>query len=41
MRRILKKIAAGETQNLGDLSTIADPTVIDELIEESIRLKKD
>jgi acetyl-CoA synthetase len=41
MRRILKKIAAGETENLGDLSTIADPTVIDELTAESKRLKKD
>ena len=41
MRRILKKIAAGETENLGDLSTIADPNVIDELIAESKRLKAD
>jgi acetyl-CoA synthetase len=41
MRRILKKIAAGETDNLGDLSTIADPHVIDDLIAESRRLKED
>lgn len=41
MRRILKKIAAGETENLEDLSTIADPYVIDDLIEESKRLKED
>jgi acetyl-CoA synthetase len=40
MRRILKKIAAGETEDLGDLSTIADPNVIDDLIEESKRLKE-
>jgi len=39
MRRILKKIAAGEIENLGDLSTIADPTVIDDLIAESKDLK--
>jgi len=35
MRRILKKIAAGKTAELGDLSTIADPSVIDKLIKES------
>ncbi len=34
MRRILQKIAAGKTDELGDLSTIADPDVIDNLIEE-------
>jgi acetyl-CoA synthetase len=39
MRRILKKIAAGEVEDLGDLSTIADPTVIDDLIAESKDLK--
>jgi acetyl-CoA synthetase len=31
MRRILKKIAAGET-DLGDTSTLADPSVVDDLI---------
>ncbi len=35
MRRILKKIAAGKTAELGDLSTIADPSVIENLIKES------
>jgi len=40
MRRILKKIVADETEDLGDLSTIADPTVIDDLIDESKRLKE-
>jgi acetyl-CoA synthetase len=39
MRRILKRIAAGETEELGDLSTIADPTIIDDLIAESKDLK--
>lgn len=33
MRRILRKIAAGETGNLGDTSTLADPSVVDNLIE--------
>ncbi len=34
MRRILKKIAAGKLDELGDTSTIADESVIDKLIEE-------
>jgi len=34
MRRILQKIAAGKTDELGDLSTIADPGVIENLIKE-------
>ena len=33
MRRILTKIAAGDIQNLGDTSTLADPTVVDTLVE--------
>jgi acetyl-CoA synthetase len=33
MRRILRKIAAGELDNLGDTSTLADPTVVDDLIK--------
>jgi acetyl-CoA synthetase len=32
MRRILRKIAEGETSNLGDTSTLADPTVVDALL---------
>lgn len=33
MRRILRKIAANELDNLGDTSTLADPSVVDHLIE--------
>jgi acetyl-CoA synthetase len=33
MRRILRKIAANELENLGDTSTLADPSVVDQLIE--------
>jgi acetyl-CoA synthetase len=29
MRRILRKLAAGDVSNLGDLSTLADPSVVD------------
>ncbi|MBT8151371.1 MAG: acetate--CoA ligase [Gammaproteobacteria bacterium] len=34
MRRILRKIAANEIDNLGDTSTLADPAVVDNLIAE-------
>ena len=34
MRRILRKIAANETDGLGDTSTLADPSVVDDLIEQ-------
>jgi len=33
MRRILRKIGAGETDQLGDTSTLADPSVVDHLLE--------
>jgi len=33
VRRILRKIAAGEADNLGDTSTLADPSVIKDLIQ--------
>ena len=33
MRRILRKIAANEIDNLGDISTLADPAVVEELIK--------
>ena len=33
MRRILKKIAAGEVKELGDTTTLADPSVVDELVK--------
>jgi len=31
MRRILRKVAEGETSNLGDTSTLVDPSVVDEI----------
>jgi acetyl-CoA synthetase len=34
MRRILRKIAAKDTGDLGDTSTLADPTVVDQLLEK-------
>ncbi|MEM6793037.1 MAG: acetyl-coenzyme A synthetase, partial [Acidobacteriota bacterium] len=33
MRRILRKIAEGEYESLGDISTLADPSVVAQLVE--------
>jgi len=33
MRRILRKIAADDIENLGDTSTLLDPAVVDEILE--------
>jgi acetyl-CoA synthetase len=38
MRRILRKVAGGEFGNLGDTSTLADPSVVDDLIKNKISL---
>ena len=39
MRRILRKIAANDYDDLGDTSTLAEPKVIDDLIENKQNLK--
>ncbi len=36
MRRILRKIASNELENLGDTSTLADPSVVDHLIDQRL-----
>lgn len=36
MRRILRKIAANEHEDLGDTSTLADPTVVASLVEQRL-----
>jgi acetyl-CoA synthetase len=33
MRRILRKVAEGDIQNLGDTSTLLDPAIVDEIIK--------
>jgi acetyl-CoA synthetase len=38
MRRILRKIAEGETSSLGDTSTLADPSVVDDLVKNSAKV---
>jgi len=37
MRRILKKIAAGEIKDIGDTTTLADPSVVDTLVKERVQ----
>ena len=34
MRRILRKIAKGDLDNLGDISTLADPSVVDTIVQK-------
>ncbi|MYH13637.1 MAG: acetate--CoA ligase [Gammaproteobacteria bacterium] len=36
MRRILRKIAANDLDNLGDVTTLAEPAVVDDLIENRV-----
>ena len=36
MRRILRKIAEGETQHLGDTSTLLDPLVVEEILKHKL-----
>ena len=36
MRRILRKIANNDTENLGDVTTLADPKIVEELMENKI-----
>jgi acetyl-CoA synthetase len=36
MRRILRKVAEGEVSNLGDTSTLLDPTVVDDIVKGRI-----
>jgi len=38
MRRILRKIAEGDTANLGDTSTLLDPAVVEEIIEAAKKI---
>ena len=39
MRRILRKIAADESNQLGDVSTLADPSIVDDLVQERLNKK--
>jgi acetyl-CoA synthetase len=35
MRRILRKIASGEKENFGDISTLLNPEVVDQIVKNS------
>jgi acetyl-CoA synthetase len=37
MRRILRKIAEGDVTRLGDTSTLADPSVVDDLVKNRVQ----
>lgn len=37
MRRILRKVAEGDTSSLGDTSTLLDPNIVDEIIAGAVR----
>jgi acetyl-CoA synthetase len=37
MRRILRKIAWGNIEDLGDTSTLADPNVVQTLVKERVQ----
>ncbi len=36
MRRILRKIAEGDVSNLGDTSTLLDPTIVTEIVNNKL-----
>ena len=38
MRRILRKVAAGNTDDIGDVSTLADPGVVDTIVRNHLKL---
>src|SRR5690606_27852190 len=40
MRRILRKIAEGEIDNVGDTSTLQDPTVVESIIQGAAAMKE-
>jgi acetyl-CoA synthetase len=40
MRRILRKIASDHSDELGDTSTLADPSVVDDIIVRYNRFRK-
>ena len=38
MRRILRKVAAGKTDDIGDTSTLAEPSVVDIIVQNHIKI---
>ena len=40
MRRILRKVAEGDTSNLGDTSTLLDPSVVESIKRDALEIQK-
>jgi acetyl-CoA synthetase len=40
MRRILRKIAENDTSNLGDITTLLDPLIVQEIVAAAEKLKR-
>ena len=38
MRRILRKVSANEADELGDISTLADPSVVEDIVNNHVKL---
>eukprot|EP01050_Picozoa_sp_SAG11_P023878 SAG11_NODE_4930_length_1719_cov_1.485802_1_plen_61_part_00 len=41
MRRVLRKIAKGNSDDLGDLSTLADPPVVNTIVRGAVNTRPD
>ena len=39
MRRILRKVAANQPDDLGDVSTLAEPTIVEEIVQNHAQMK--
>lgn len=39
MRRILRKIAAGEESSIGDVTTLADPSIVEDIVKK-VKIRK-
>ena len=40
MRRILRKVTVGKYDELGDISTLADPSVVEEIVDTHANISK-
>lgn len=41
MRRILRKVAADKPDELGDISTLADPSVVEEIVRQHLEITQE
>lgn len=41
MRRILRKVAADKPDELGDVSTLADPSVVEEIVRQHLEITQE